>query len=118
MPFCEHPVRERAAERVARAEPADDVDLDARHGHATLDGERARALESALHHDDLRAEREQRGRRARRIALTGRHLDLVDVADDDVRAARRLHRPSRRILTSRPARRTMIEIADTHATGA
>ncbi len=95
-------MRERATERVARPETADDLHLDRRNVDGCIVRERGRAVQPALHHDDVRAAAEQGTRAGRGVARSGRHLHLIHIANDDRGAPGRLDRPAPRIFAARP----------------
>src|SRR5439155_10223294 len=69
-------------------------------------------------HGEPRPHLEQRGGGRSRIAETGRHLDLIAVADDDRRVTQRLARVVPRLLLGPPEHRPVVEVVDGHITSA
>jgi hypothetical protein len=100
VPAREEPVHERAAEGVARAETIHHLDPDRRYLHALRLRPRERAAQPLLHDRELGPHREEGLGRGVHVARASRHLDFVDVADDDLRVfedrGRRLARRERR----------------------
>ena len=109
----QQPVHERAAERVAGAEAAHDVD-----GHGRdldeLAGAcgRARPSGPCLTIGDAHAELEQRRRRLVRVARPDGDRHLVAVADRDGRVAQRLARPAAGLGLVGPEHRPVVEVVD------
>src|SRR5262249_58013131 len=92
-------------ERVARAEPVDDVDWNTRDVGALAVLEQGRSVAAPLHDHRLGPELEQR------VEAAGSG-DLVLVAHDDVRARRRFVRPGPILTRLVPERRPPVEIED------
>ena len=112
VPAVQQPVHERAAERVARAEAADDVDRDRLDLHQLLARAREHALGPALDDRDLHAQLEQRRRRLVRVARADGDLDLVTVADRHGRVPERLARPPAGLGLVGPEHRPVVEVVD------
>ena len=80
-------VHQRAAERVAGAEPVHDVQPHRRHLDDAVRGPRQHAVGPLLDDRDLDAEVEEGRGRLDRVARPDRHLDLVAVPHGDRRVA-------------------------------
>ena len=108
----QQPVDERAAERVAGAEPADDLDRDRRHLDALRARAREHALGPALDDRQLDAELEQRLGSPLGVARPGRHGRLVAIADRDRRVRERFARPAPGLALVVPEHRAVVEVVD------
>ena len=114
----EQAVHERAAERVAGAEAADDVDRDGGHLDPLLPRARERALRPALDHGELHAQLEQRLGRRIGVARADGDLDLLAVAHRDGGVGERRALPRARVVALGPEHRAVVEVVDRYPRGA
>ena len=112
LPAGQQPVHQRAAERVAGAETADDLDRVRGYDGRPVGGGDEHSVAAHLHQRQLDAAREQPLGRLVRVAGADRDLDLGPVADGDGHVVEHRVVLGARLLRRRPEHLAPVEVED------